>query len=145
MEDTKITQTSGLDINQLHIGQLVQIKETKEIAKVIVIDGYFNSVEVIPSFKRHPIEDCQLPSEEGKAFWLVETHTNTTTAEYGFYSNDKIPILDVREFAARKIKDDETISKIDIINAFGDINYIVREAALCSEGLKLKSNSYEPN
>ena len=33
-------------------------------------------------------------------------------------------MVDVREFAGRKMKEDKSIIRIDIINSFNDINYI---------------------
>ena len=35
-----------LDITQLHIGQLIQVKETKEIAKILAINGYANILTI---------------------------------------------------------------------------------------------------
>ena len=117
-----------LDITQLHIGQLIQVKETKEIVKIVAINGYASKIIEVNPFRKYYLEQLQLPEEEERAFWLVESHNNTTTKnEYGFYSTGKVPMVDVREFAARKMKEDKSIIKIDIINAYNDINYIERK------------------
>ena len=114
-----------LDITQLHIGQLIQVKETKEIVKILAINGYASKIIEVKPFRKYYLEQLQLPEEEERAFWLVESHNNTTTKnEYGFYSTAKTPILDAREFAVRKMKEDKSITRIDIINFFNDINYI---------------------
>ena len=114
-----------LDITQLHIGQLIQVKETKEIVKIAAINGYTAKIIEVKPFMKYYLEQCQLPEEEKRAFWLVESNNNTTRKnEYGFYSIGKVPMVDVREFAVRKMKDDKSITRIDIINSFNDINYI---------------------
>ena len=38
-----------LDITQLHIGQLIQVKETKEIVKITVIDSIVNTILTNPN------------------------------------------------------------------------------------------------
>ena len=117
-----------LDITQLHIGQLIQVKETKEIVKIVAINGYAAKIIEVNPFRKYYLEQLQLPEEKERAFWLVESYNNTTTtAEYGFYSTAKTPILDVREFAASKIRENKNIIRIDIINFFNDINYIERK------------------
>jgi hypothetical protein len=114
-----------LDITQLHIGQLIQVKETKEIVKIVAINGYATKIIEVNPFRKYNLEQLQLPEDEKRAFWLVESNNNTTRKnEYGFYSTGKVPMVDVREFAARKMKDDKSITRIDIINSFNDINYI---------------------
>lgn len=114
-----------LDITQLHIGQLIQVKETKEIVKIVAINGYASKIIEVKPFKKYHLEQLQLPIDEKRAFWLIESHNNTTRKnEYGFYSTGKVPMVDVREFAARKMKEDKSITRIDIINFFNDINYI---------------------
>ena len=114
-----------LDITQLHIGQLIQVKETKEIVKILAINGYASKIIEVKPFRKYYLEQLQLPEEEERAFWLVESRNNTTTKnEYGFYSIAKVPMVDVREFAVRKMKEDKNITRIDIINFFNDINYI---------------------
>ena len=114
-----------LDITQLHIGQLIQVKETKEIVKIVAINGYASKIIEVNPFRKYYIEQLQLPEEEKRAFWLVESHNNTTIKnEYGFYSIGKVPMVDVREFAVRKMKEDKNITRIDIINFFNDINYV---------------------
>ena len=117
-----------LDITQLHIGQLIQVKETKEIVKIVAINGYATKIIEVNPFKKYYIEQLQLPEEEERAFWLVESHNNITTkSEYGFYSTAKTPILDAREFAVKKMGKNKNIVRIDIINAYNDINYIERK------------------
>ena len=117
-----------LDITQLHIGQLIQVKDTKEIVKIVAINGYASKIIDVKPFRKYYIEQCQLPEEEERAFWLVESRNGITTKnEYGFYSTAKVPMVDVREFAARKMKEDKSITRIDIINFFNDINYIERK------------------
>ena len=37
-------ENKELDITQLHIGQLIQVKETKEIVKITVIDSIVNTI-----------------------------------------------------------------------------------------------------
>jgi hypothetical protein len=114
-----------LDITQLHIGQLIQVKETKEIVKIVAINGYTSKIIEVKPFRKYHLEQLQLPEEEERAFWLVESHNNTITkSEYGFYSTGKVPMVDVRECAVRKMKEDKSITRIDIINSFNDINYI---------------------
>jgi hypothetical protein len=114
-----------LDITQLHIGQLIQVKETKEIVKILAINGYASKIIEVKPFRKYHLEQLQLPEDEKRAFWLVESNNNTTRKnEYGFYSTGKVPMVDVREFAGRKMKEDKTITRIDIINSFNDINYI---------------------
>ena len=113
-----------LDITQLHIGQLIQVKETKEIVKIVAINGYAAKIIEVKPFKKYYLEQLQLPEEEKRAFWLVESQNNTTTNEYGFYSTAKTPILDAREFASEKMRKNKDIIRIDIINAYNDINYI---------------------
>ena len=118
-------ENKELDITQLHIGQLIQVKETKEIVKIVAINGYASKIIEVKPFRKYYIEQCQLPEEEERAFWLIESHNNITTKnEYGFYSTAKVPMVDVREFAVRKMKEDKNITRIDIINFFNDINYI---------------------
>ena len=112
-----------LDITQLHIGQLIQVKETKEIVKIVAINGYATKIIEVNPFRKYYIEQLQLPEDEKRAFWLIESH-NTTKSEYGFYSTGKVPMVDVREFAVRKMKEDKSITRIDIINFFNDINYV---------------------
>ena len=117
-----------LDITQLHIGQLIQVKETKEIVKIVAINGYASKIIEVNPFRKYYLEQLQLPEEEERAFWLVESRNNTTTKnEYGFYSTAKTPILDAREFTASKIRENKSIIRIDIINAYNDINYIERK------------------
>ena len=117
-----------LDITQLHIGQLIQVKETKEIVKIVAISGYAAKIIEVNPFRKYYLEQLQLPEEEKRAFWLIESQNNTTTKnEYGFYSTAKTPILDAREFAASKIRENKSIIRIDIINFFNDINYIERK------------------
>ena len=119
-----------LDITQLHIGQLIQVKETKEIVKIVAINGYSSKIIEVKPFRvrKYYIEQLQLPEEEKRAFWLIESRNNTTTKnEYGFYSTGKVPMVDVREFAGIKIKEDKSITRVDIINAYNDINYIERK------------------
>lgn len=114
-----------LDITQLHIGQLIQVKETKEIVKIVAINGYTSEIVEVNTLKKYCLEQLQLPEDEKRAFWLIELHNNTTRKnEYGFYSTGKVPMVDVRECAVRKMKEDKTITRIDIINSFNDINYI---------------------
>jgi hypothetical protein len=114
-----------LAITQLHIGQLIQVKETKEIVKIVAINGYTSEIVEVNTLKKYCLEQLQLPEEEERAFWLVESHNNTITkSEYGFYSTGKVPMVDVRECAVRKMKEDKSITRIDIINSFNDINYI---------------------
>ena len=118
-------ENNELDITQLHIGQLIQVKETKEIVKIVAINGYASKIIEVKPFRKYYIEQLQLPEEEERAFWLIESRNGTTTKnEYGFYSTAKVPMVDVREFAGRKMKDDKSITRIDIINFFNDINYI---------------------
>ena len=117
-----------LDITQLHIGQLIQVKDTKEIVKIVAINGYASKIIEVNPFRKYYLEQLQLPEEEKRAFWLVESRNNTTTKnEYGFYSTAKTPILDAREFTASKIRENKSIIRIDIINAYNDINYIERK------------------
>lgn len=117
-----------LDITQLHIGQLIQVKETKEIVKIVAINGYATKIIEVNPFRKYYLEQLQLPEEEKRAFWLVESHNNTTTKnEYGFYSTAKTPILDAREFAVKKMGKNKNIVRIDIINAYNDINYIEKK------------------
>ena len=117
-----------LDITQLYIGQLIQVKETKEIVKIVAINGYAAKIIEVKPFRKYSLEQLQLPEEKGRAFWLVESYNSTTTKnEYGFYSTAKIPILDAREFAAEKMRKNKGIIRIDIINAYNDINYIARK------------------
>ena len=113
-----------LDITQLHIGQLIQVKETKEIVKIVAINGYATKIIEVNPFRKYYLEQLQLPEEKERAFWLVELYNNN---EYGFYSTAKIPMVDVREFAASKIRENKSITRIDIINFFNDINYIERK------------------
>jgi hypothetical protein len=114
-----------LDITQLHIGQLIQVKETKEIVKILAINGYASKIIEVKPFRKYHLEQLQLPINEKRAFWLIESNNNTTRKnEYGFYSTGKVPMVDVREFAGRKMKEDKSITRIDIINSFSDINYI---------------------
>jgi hypothetical protein len=114
-----------LDITQLHIGQLIQVKETKEIVKIVAINGYTSEIVEVNTLKKYHLEQLQLPINEKRAFWLIESNNNTTRKnEYGFYSTGKVPMVDVREFAGRKMKEDKSITRIDIINSFSDINYI---------------------
>src|SRR5574344_2753704 len=114
-----------VDITQLHIGQLIQVKETKEIVKIVAINGYTSEIVEVNTLKKYCLEQLQLPEDEKRAFWLIESNNNTTRKnEYGFYSTGKVPMVDVREFAGRKMKEDKTITRIDIINFFNDINYI---------------------
>ena len=114
-----------LDITQLRIGQLIQVKETKEIVKILAINGYATKIIEVNPFRKYYIEKLQLTEDEKRAFWLIESNNNTTTKnEYGFYSTGKVPMVDVREFAGRKMKEDKSITRIDIINFFNDINYI---------------------
>ena len=114
-----------LDITQLHIGQLIQVKETKEIVKIVAINGYTSEIVEVNTLKKYCLGQLQLPIDEKRAFWLIESHNNTTRKnEYGFYSTGKVPMVDVREFAGRKMKEDKSITRIDIINFFNDINYI---------------------
>ena len=114
-----------LDITQLHIGQLIQVKETKEIVKILAINGYASKIIEVKPFRKYHLEQLQLPEDEKRAFWLVESNNNTTTkSEYGFYSTGKVPMVDAREFAASKIRENKSIIRIDIINFFNDINYI---------------------
>lgn len=117
-----------LDITTLHIGQLIQIKETKEIVKIVAINGYASKIIEVKPFRKYQIEQLQLPEEEERAFWLIESRNDVTTKnEYGFYSTAKVSMVDVREFAARKMKEDKSITRIDIVNFFNDINYIERK------------------
>lgn len=114
-----------LDITQLHIGQLIQVKETKEIVKIVAINGYASKIIEVKPFRKYHIEQLQLPEEKKRAFWLIESNNKTARKnEYGFYSTGKVPMVDVREFAGRKMKEDKSITRIDIINSFNDINYI---------------------
>ena len=110
-----------LDITQLHIGQLIQVKETKEIVKIVAINGYAAKIIEVKPFRKYYLEQLQLPEEKERAFWLVESYNNN---EYGFYSTAKTPILDAREFAAKKMGKNKSIVRIDIINFFNDINYM---------------------
>jgi hypothetical protein len=116
-----------LDITQLHIGQLIQVKETKEIVKIVAINGYTSEIVEVNTLKKYYLEQLQLPIDEKRAFWLVESHNNTIKNEYGFYSTGKVPMVDVREFAGRNMKEDKSITRVDIINAYNDINYIERK------------------
>jgi hypothetical protein len=117
-----------LDITQLHIGQLIQVKETKEIVKIVAINGYASKIIEVKPFRKYHLEQLQLPIDEKRAFWLIESHNNTTRKnEYGFYSTGKVPMVDVREFAGRNMKEDKSITRVDIINAYNDINYIERK------------------
>ena len=117
-----------LDITQLHIGQLIQVKETKEIVKILAINGYASKIIEVKPFRKYHLEQLQLPEEEKRAFWLVESYNNITTKnEYGFYSTAKTPILDAREFAMKKMGKNKNIVRIDIINAYNDINYIAKK------------------
>ena len=121
-------ENKELDITQLHIGQLVQVKETKEIVKIVAINGYAAKIIEVNPCRKYYLEQCQLPEERERAFWLVESYNNTTIKnEYGFYSTAKTPILDAREFAVSKIRENKSITRIDIINAYNDINYIERK------------------
>jgi hypothetical protein len=114
-----------LDITQLHIGQLIQVKETKEIVKIVAINGYASKIIEVKPFRKYYIEQLQLPEEEETVFWFIESRNNTTTKnEYGFYSIGIVPMVDAREFAVKKMKEDKSITRIDIINFFNDINYI---------------------
>ena len=117
-----------LDITQLHIGQLIQVKETKEIVKILAINGYASKIIEVKPFRKYHLEQLQLPEDEKRAFWLIELHNNTTRKnEYGFYSTGKVPILDAREFAVKKMGKNKNIVRIDIINAYNDINYIAKK------------------
>ena len=120
-------ENKELDITQLHIGQLVQVKETKEIVKITAINSYAAKIIEVNPFRKYYLEQLQLPEEEQRAFWLIESQNNTTTNEYGFYSTAKTPILDAREFAVEKMRKNKDIIRIDIINAYNDINYIERK------------------
>ena len=121
-------ENKELDITQLHIGQLIQIKETKEIVKIVAINGYASKIIEVNPFRKYYLEQLQLPEEEKRAFWLLESYNNTTIKnEYGFYSTAKTPILDAREFASEKMRKNKGIVRIDIINAYNDINYIERK------------------
>ena len=85
-----------LDITQLHIGQLIQVKETKEIVKIVAINGYSSKIIEVNPFRKYYLEQCQLPIDEKRAFWLIESNNNTTRKnEYGFYSTGKVPMADV--------------------------------------------------
>ena len=117
-------ENKELDITQLHIGQLIQVKETKEIVKIVAINGYVAKIIEVKPFRKYYLEQLQLPEEEKRAFWLIESYNNN---EYGFYSTAKTPILDAREFAASKIRENKSITRIDIINFFNDINYIEKK------------------
>ena len=111
-----------------NIGQLIQVKETKEIVKIVAITGYATKIIEVNPCRKYYLEQLQLPEEKERAFWLIESQNNTITKnEYGFYSTAKIPMVDVREFAASKIRENKSITRIDIINFFNDINYIERK------------------
>ena len=117
-----------LDVTQLHIGQLIQVKETKEIVKMVAINGYAAKIIEVNPCRKYYLEQCQLPEEKERAFWLVESYGNARIKnEYGFYSTAKTPILDAREFAAKKMGKNKDIVRIAIINFFNDINYIARK------------------
>ena len=119
-----------LDITQLHIGQLIQVKETKEIVKITAIDSIVNTILTNPNTPYINLKDFQEIPKPKNAFWLVERYNNGETKECGFYAQEKekndIAILEARDFALKKMKDNEDICKIDIINNFKDINYIQR-------------------
>ena len=119
-----------LDITQLHIGQLIQVKETKEIVKITAIDSIVNTIITNPNTPYINLKDFQEIPKPKNAFWLVERYNNGETKESGFYAQEKeekdVAILEAREFALKKMKDNEDIYKIDIINTFKDIKYIKR-------------------
>ena len=60
-----------LDITQLHIGQLIQVKETKEIVKILAINGYASKIIEVKPFRKYQLEQLQLPEDEKRAFWLI--------------------------------------------------------------------------
>lgn len=115
-----------LDITQLHIGQLIQVKETKEIVKIIAIDSTANTILTNPSTPFIDLIDFQEVSSD-EAFWLIETMKDGSKKEHGYHSIAKYRIDDTREYCKKLMNSNLDIIRMDIINAYNDINYIERK------------------
>lgn len=119
-------ENKELDITQLHIGQLIQVKETKEIVKIIAIDSIANTILTNPSTPFIDLIDFQEVSSD-EAFWLIETMKDGSKKEHGYHSIAKYRIDDTREYCKKLMNSNLDIIRMDIINAYNDINYIERK------------------
>ena len=119
-------ENNELDITQLHIGQLIQVKETKEIVKITAIDSIVNTILTNPNTPYINIKDFQEVKPD-EAFWLIETLKDGSKKEHGYHSIAKFKIDDTREYCKKLMNNNLDIIRIDIINAYNDINYIERK------------------
>ena len=115
-----------LDITTLHIGQLIQVKETKEIVKITVIDSITNTVLTNPNTPYTALKDFQEVKPE-EAYWLIETRKDGSKKEYGYHPTAKVRIDDTREYCKKMMNENLDIIRVDIINFYNDINYIERK------------------